>query len=118
MFSRDVTGIIADYASEHKLLPWIDENDLYWSELSDNSNAIDLLKANPEKINWLKLSHNTNAIDLLKANPDKINWLKLSKNPNAIDLLKANPEKIDWLWRSSNPSIFEPSRDMILMRLV
>ena len=51
MFSRDVAGIIADYASEHKLLLWIDESDLDWTWLSSNPNAIDLLKANLEKIN-------------------------------------------------------------------
>ena len=74
MFSRDVAGIIADYASEHKLLSWIDEADLDWT------------------------------------------WL--SSNPNAIDLLKANPDKINWCALSKNPSIFEPNRDLILMRLV
>ena len=58
------------------------------------------------KIKWYLLSQNPNAIDLLKENPDKINWDYLSKNPNAIDLLKENPEKIDWYHLSKNPSIF------------
>jgi len=41
------------------------------------------------KINWIYLSRNPNAIELLKANPDKIYWYRLSLNPNAIELLKA-----------------------------
>jgi len=42
------------------------------------------------------LSRNPNAIDLLKANPDKIHWSYLSSNPNAIDLLRDAQHKIDW----------------------
>lgn len=34
--------------------------------LSDNENAIELLKAYPEKIDWCQLARNENAIDLLK----------------------------------------------------
>jgi len=33
------------------------------------------------KINWSKLSENRNAIELLKANPNKINWANFSKQP-------------------------------------
>ena len=32
------------------------------------------------------LSNNKNAIDILKANQDKIDWYWLSANPNAIEL--------------------------------
>ena len=96
MFSRDVAGIIADYASEHKLLSWIDESN----------------------ITRVWLSGNPNAIDILKTNLEKIDWLELSCNPNAMDMIKANPNKINWKWLSKNPSIFEPNRDLILMRLV
>jgi hypothetical protein len=34
-----------------KLRDWIDINKLNWNELSFNSNAIELLKENPNKIN-------------------------------------------------------------------
>ena len=61
--------------------------------LSDNENAIELLKAYPEKIDWEQLSNNENAIDLLKERviyenglteeeyeklgDNKINWLSM-----------------------------------------
>ncbi len=39
-----------------KLRDWIDINKLDWVTLSENPNAIELLKENPEKINWTFLS--------------------------------------------------------------
>ena len=89
-----------------KLLDWIDKNNLNWPNLSDNPNAIELLKQNPNKINWMRLSRNLYAIDLIKDNLDKIDWYSLSENPNAIEILKENPEKIKWYNLSRNPSIF------------
>lgn len=53
---------------------FINENDLYFSFLSSNINAISILEANPDKIQWYYLAYNENAIHLLEANPDKINW--------------------------------------------
>ena len=35
-------------------------------------------------------------MDLLRANPKKINWMYLSKNPNAIELLRQILNEIDW----------------------
>lgn len=78
-----------------------------WSNLSKNQNAIDLLKTNEDKIDWSNLSKNPNAIDLLKANNDKIDWSNLSKNSNAIELLEKNKDKIDWCNIYRNPSIFQ-----------
>jgi hypothetical protein len=115
---------------KYKLKDWIPPKKLDWKYLSSNPNAIELLKANPQKINWEGLSANSSqyaiemlkaypkkidwfylstnqnpyAIELLKANPEKIDWEGLSGNPNATKLLKANPEKIDWGWLSANPS--------------
>jgi hypothetical protein len=115
---------------KYVLKDWIPLEKLNWKMLSSNPNAveilkanpdkidfsylsgnpsqyaIELLKANPQKIDWLYLSLNPSqyAIELLKANPQKIEWETLSGNPNAIELLKANPEKINWEWLSSNPS--------------
>ena len=54
-------------------------------------------------------------MDLLLANPNKINWYSLSQNPSAIDLLEANKYKIinkinkQTIW--ANPAIFEPEAD-------
>jgi hypothetical protein len=62
------------------------------------------------KLNIWILSQNPNAIDLLKENPSKIKWNYLSKNPNpeAIDMLKENFDSlaIDWYYFSNNPNIF------------
>ena len=83
-------------------------NKIDWDMLSINKNAIELLKENPEKINWDMLSINKNAIELLKANPDNINWKYLSRNlnPDAIELFKENQDKINWNYLSFNPLIF------------
>jgi hypothetical protein len=105
-----------------KLLDWIDINKLNWDKLSENPNAIDLLKKNKNNINWYYLSLNPNAIEILRENKNiylsnnkddfefkknnKNIWQFLSENPNAINLLKENQHKIDWYHFSSNPSIF------------
>jgi hypothetical protein len=57
-----------------KLRDWIDIKKLNWKYLSDNQNAIDLLKENQDKINWHYLLLNENAIELLKQNQDKLDW--------------------------------------------
>ena len=101
-------------------------HNISWWYLSDNPNAIELLKERVDYentlskkefgrlvgyngINWDLLSKNPNAIELLKANRQNINWESLSENPNpeAIELLKANPKKIDWKYLSKNPNIFD-----------
>jgi len=74
--------------------------------LSINKNAIELLKANPDKINWKYLSRNENAIELLKENKHNIYWEYISDNENAIELLIDNQNKIDWDMFSLNWSIF------------
>ena len=78
--------------------------------LSQNPNAIDYLKENPELIDWGYLSTNPNAIKLLENKfkeennlterelqnltpKNKINWLYLSENPKAKKLLEAKYEK-------------------------
>jgi hypothetical protein len=61
-----------------------------------------------DKIDWEELSYNKNAINLLKANQDKIDWIVFSKNsnPNMIDIVKENLDKIEWDNFSENPLIF------------
>jgi len=80
---------------------------LNWYFLSENPNAIDLIRERIEneknlsnyeykrmplssKVSWDNLSRNTDdeAIELLEENYDKINWQILSSNPNAIHLLE------------------------------
>ena len=115
---------------KYKLKDWIPPEKINWDALSENPNAIELLKNNPTKIVWRNLSANpapyavkllkenktkidwdylsvnTNpyAIELLKANRNKINWPFLSENQAAIELLKDNEDKIDWALLSSNPN--------------
>ena len=57
-----------------KLRDWVDIKKLRLSTLSENPNAIILLKENQDKIDWRYLSMNSNAIKILKKNQDKINW--------------------------------------------
>ena len=58
-------------------------------------------------IDWDVLSINSDYIELLEENIDKLNWSLLSQNPNAIQILKNNQDKINWYKLSSNPAIFE-----------
>ena len=82
-------------------------------KICKNPNVIDLInKDDPDvlfglSVDWSSLSQNPDAIDILKANEDKIDWSNLSKNPNAIELLKKNKDKIDWCNIYRNPSIFQ-----------
>ena len=41
---------------------------------------------NYDKIDWSRLSNNFNAIDLLKENYDNIDWNLISYNPNIFEL--------------------------------
>ena len=56
--------------------------------LSENCNAISLIKDNLDKISWSKLSRNPSAIYLLKCHMDRIDWSELSQNEMAISLLE------------------------------
>ena len=97
------------FPTKYKLKDWIPPEKLRWEYLSENPNAIDLLKENQDKIDWARLSINPNdeAIEILKANRDKIWWgwlSRLNTNPKAIELLKANPNEIYWDGLSENPA--------------
>lgn len=90
----------------HKFEKIMKKMDSTWWGLSKNPHAVNLLKANPERINWNSLSANPNpdVIPLLEQNPEKINWIELTKNPGAIPFLKKNMDKIKWTWISGNPN--------------
>lgn len=93
--------------SEYKEYTFINDkiNAIDWRFIcitSTNSNMIELLKENKDKIHWDELSENEYAIDLLRDRIEcekslckeeykkisKINWKKMSKNINAIELLR------------------------------
>ena len=59
-----------------------------------------------DQLNWSSLSFNPNAIQLLEQNLDKVCWRPLSSNPNAIHILEQNLDKVHWGWLSKNPNIF------------
>ncbi len=112
-----------------KLLDWININNLNWSMLSLNPNAIYLLeenidnmnryliKSNPyieclknnKRHNRINLIKNHEAIKLLKMK--RINWFYTSANSNDIKLLRENLNKIDWVMLSSNPNAIELLRE-------
>ena len=109
-----------------------------WDALSANKSteAIELLKENPLKIDWYQLSANENAIELLEAeileaklkkdtNNRKINWYQLCANPKAIKLLKNELKEkpndyenhIVWEQVSRNPEaikLLDKNRDKIV----
>ena len=109
-------------SSEYELLE--DTEKINWSSLSENPEAIKLLKENKYKIIWLNLSsnHSPKAIKLLKDQVEyenglskaqyaklsnKISWRFLSSNPIAIDILAANKDKIKWEALSNNPKAID-----------
>ena len=95
----DLSKLICAYVGTDRIKPWVKAlGPIYWDWLSMNSSAIDLLKANLDKINW--------------------DWL--STNPAALNLIESNFDKIDWNWLSSNPAIFEPEADhfTLLMQVI
>jgi hypothetical protein len=104
-FYKNLSNEILKYSNEYVLLDWIDINKLDWIYLSNNLNAIDLLKQNQNKINWDKLSKNPNAIELLKKNQNKINWNYLSMNPN-IFVLRYNSKTLMTKSKSSDNKSF------------
>lgn len=82
--------------------------DISWTLLSKNNTdeAIDILKANQNKIDWRTLSFNENdkAFDLINDNLDKINWENLStnSNPKIIEIFEKNQDKISWQYLAIN----------------
>jgi hypothetical protein len=83
------------------------------------------LKENPNAIDWEMLSENPNAIEMLKEkptgiyhydfytglciNPNAIDdfYTGLCTNPNAIEILKENKDLIIWKYLSCNPNAHE-----------
>jgi hypothetical protein len=55
-----------------------------------------MLKQNLKNINWYYLSYNpsTEAVELLKQNPDKVDWSLLSAELGSGGTAKQNPDEI------------------------
>ncbi len=128
-FGSWLTGRICGRYSLHLLAT---AQGLNWDWLSDNPAALDILKANPAKINWAeassnpmfmeliklpgfdrgqldneKLSRNPGAVPFLRDNFSLIRWDALSSNPAAIDILEKNIRYINWAALSSNPAAID-----------
>jgi uncharacterized protein YlzI (FlbEa/FlbD family) len=107
--------------NERQLEKLKDEDKINWNQLCLNAGAIEIIKANPKKINWQYLSKNPNpeAIELLKNKVEEenkmtgrklinvfkeryIDWDVLSLNPAAIEILEENPKNILWKHLSEN----------------
>ena len=58
-YDNEELTIVYTNIYNYALLNWIDIDDLKWSYLSENPNAIHLLEQNPEKIFWECLSRNS-----------------------------------------------------------
>ena len=65
--SSDICEIILKYIQKPKyeLLEWINIDDLDFSYLSTNHNAIEILKENKDKINWYGFSQNPSIFKLI-----------------------------------------------------
>jgi hypothetical protein len=98
----------------HKLLDWIDINNLCWKRLSRNPNAINLLKQNLDKIDISRLLDNPNILDIIYLIDTTLLEKELNRfsksssthtisNINAIELLKNHQNKICWHQLSINP---------------
>jgi hypothetical protein len=91
------------------------DNKIIWGNLSQNSQAIHLLKKYQNKIDWKYICANINpeAIEMIEeflnknSNHTLLNWKLLSRNPSAIKLLERYRDNIFWDKLSTNPAIFE-----------
>jgi hypothetical protein len=78
-----------DFLMEHFFkLTERQKNRNFWSQLSKNHRAIDLLRQHPDKINWANVSMNEGALELLLDNTEKIDWFKLAFNKNLADFFE------------------------------
>lgn len=90
--------------------------------MSENPEALAILKKNPNKIKWanLCLNENPEALELLEDNVDKIDWRMLSRNPLGVDLISKNLSKLYyecWSELSTNPGIFEIDYEVLKKRM-
>jgi len=112
--------VFQEYFNQNK------DNDLIWLNLNSNpcDGAVDMLEANPEKINGCWLSENTN-VRALKLGKDKLGIHLLANNPcpYAMKLLIDKFHLIEWDGVSSNVSdqamkLLENNQDCIFYNIL
>jgi hypothetical protein len=86
-------------------------DEIFWNFLSQNQNAIPILKKYYEKINWLYLCSNPNAIGLLEQNLENLKDDEIEELCNRSDAIHLFPkiiEKLSWtnLSRNNNDNVF------------
>lgn len=89
------------------LYDWIDINELIWSNLSINPNAVDMFYGNEDRICFRRVVHMKEAIKFIEQNLDCLTdheWSELNMNPAAIEILKKNNHRINLYELSGNPN--------------
>lgn len=111
-------GISMNPNAFHIYLQYCETNksaDLPWYWLCKNTRAVNWIYTNyPNQIDWSSLSSNPNALWLLQQYPNRIDWNELCYNPNpqAVQWVQENIHRISrvgrttsgWVGLSGNPS--------------
>lgn len=100
----------------YKLLHWIPVEKLEMRELSEQPEAVEFLRENPEYIDWQTITSNSAAVSIMENNIDKIDFSWLSCQAHGIHLLKKYKERINWHDFSVNPagiSLIEENLDKV-----
>ena len=71
-------------------------NNIDWRGVSANSNDLQFLLDNFDKLKFHELSYNPVAVSIIANHLDKVGKYGLSKNPASIEILKNNKHLIDW----------------------
>ena len=88
---------------------WVPINELNWSDLSKNPNAIDMLEENQTSIDWINLAENPNAFHILEKNAHKLPMLNYPYSDNVSDIFDGFhciQYYFDSLVSNPNPEIF------------
>ncbi len=125
MFPKEIVHIIAEYAAEWTIVPWIQEieanlldsaflyglsrADLRLKLLTGNPRSEDILRKYPIGIADLSCNDSDWALDILEKHIDLIDpgLFSCNSNPRAIKLLKVHSDKIYWNWLSRNHAAIE-----------
>ena len=100
----------------YKLLDWIPVEKLEMRELSEQPEAVEFLRENPEYIDWQTITSNSAAVSIMENNIDKIDFSWLSSQAHGVHLLKKYKERINWHDFSVNPagiSLIEENLDKV-----
>lgn len=102
---KDVINLILDFIPKYKLRDWIDEKELYPSQLSFNPLAVDFLEEHPNMICWIGICMNESPdiVRLLRRNVSLLEWDMISAYSRSIEFLEENIDKLCWRSLSANP---------------